>query len=63
MSLKGPLLDKIKSTDRVQKKWIAQQLQRASRLKTLTGMRKYQNAILNMLLPDEEAITAKSVSR
>jgi len=61
MSL-NTLLDQMKSTDRVQKKWIAQQLRRASRMKTVAGIQKYQKAILDMLLEEGEAIKTKSVS-
>jgi hypothetical protein len=57
-------LDKMKSTDRIQKKWMVQQLQRVTRLKTLAGIRNYQKAILNMLLSDGgDRTEAKSVRK
>jgi hypothetical protein len=54
-------VDKMKSTDRVQKKWVVQQLQRTAGLKTLAGIQKSQKAILDMLLPGENKIEVKSV--
>src|SRR5579862_2561002 len=54
-------LGKMKPLDRVQKKWVVQQLRRAASQKSMEGMQKYQEAIMEVLLSEGSKTELKSV--
>jgi hypothetical protein len=47
-------------TDRIQKKWVARQLQHAASLKTLAGVQRFQKTVVEML-EDETDTKPRSV--
>ncbi|KAI9854112.1 MAG: hypothetical protein M1813_001555 [Trichoglossum hirsutum] len=55
-------LDKVKPLDRVQKKWVAKQLRRASSQKSMEGIRKYQEAIMEVLFSEGSKTEPKSLT-
>ncbi|KAH0566441.1 hypothetical protein GP486_000153 [Trichoglossum hirsutum] len=52
----------MKPLDRVQKKWVVQQLRRAASQKSMEGMQKYQEAIMEVLLSEGSKTKLKSLA-